>query len=519
MNAQPESPVLSVAMIVRNGGDSLRQTLESIRSIADEIVVLDTGSSDDSVELAMQYTNKVFTHPWKDDFSEARNACWTHVTGRWVLWLDAGERLDREDARTLKAEIEQLVDFRRAYFFAIQVARLGGEVSGEQIAKVRLVPNSPAIRFHGRIGEELLASLERQNITMDAFSIPIYRGAHHHDPAVKARRARRNILLAEIEVKTNGPTAKNLNLIARAFHDLGNDKQAQEFFEKALVLAEPGSIELLETYYGLLSALDSMPDSRHEQIAFCLKGVEQYPLDTQLLCALGGYLHGEGQLDLALRTYETAVNHGTVNPMTWHLQEIGEIAINCYATALQLSGRTEEAIEQIERGLSRYAASPRLQRHRIDLEILRGNVDAATEILEQVLDGSLSPDAIRSLAHGALAANRQDWARAVELLDSVYQAGCRDVLAMRWLAISLLSKGDISRAMQVVIQWLELDPLSVDAQMLRQRIEAHGASEPVDAERTADAAVQQIRYDTGAENGSRSACPPSYERLQSDRQG
>src|SRR5688572_24897499 len=85
---------LSVAMIVRNAEDLLCQSLDSVRAIADEIVVLDTGSTDGTVDSARAAGAEVHVSPWQDDFAAARNECLTHVRGNWVLWVDAGETID-----------------------------------------------------------------------------------------------------------------------------------------------------------------------------------------------------------------------------------------------------------------------------------------------------------------------------------------------------------------------------------------------------------------------------------------
>ncbi|MEN6493336.1 MAG: glycosyltransferase, partial [Thermoguttaceae bacterium] len=92
MSSQKSSkrrPRLSVAMIVRDEQDVLAASLESVRSIADEIIVLDTGSADQTPTLARKLGAKVCRAGWDDDFSAARNRLLEEVTGDWILWLDA----------------------------------------------------------------------------------------------------------------------------------------------------------------------------------------------------------------------------------------------------------------------------------------------------------------------------------------------------------------------------------------------------------------------------------------------
>ena len=87
-------PQISLAMIVRNEGTRLAQCLESIKEAVDEIVVVDTGSSDNTKDIARKYTCKVYSYSWNNDFAAARNYAIEQTTGEWVLSLDADERLE-----------------------------------------------------------------------------------------------------------------------------------------------------------------------------------------------------------------------------------------------------------------------------------------------------------------------------------------------------------------------------------------------------------------------------------------
>ena len=87
-------PRLSVALIARNEQEVIAETLDSILAIADEIIVWDSGSEDETMSLARKKGVKVFQGFWKNDFSAARNDCLSKVSGDWVLWLDAGEKLE-----------------------------------------------------------------------------------------------------------------------------------------------------------------------------------------------------------------------------------------------------------------------------------------------------------------------------------------------------------------------------------------------------------------------------------------
>jgi len=90
--------VLSVGMIVKNEEKYLEKCLDALKPLLDavksELVIVDTGSSDNTVEIAKRYTGKVFHFDWIDDFSAARNFGLEKCVGEWFMYLDADEILD-----------------------------------------------------------------------------------------------------------------------------------------------------------------------------------------------------------------------------------------------------------------------------------------------------------------------------------------------------------------------------------------------------------------------------------------
>ncbi len=99
--------LLSVAMIVKDEENNIERALSSIKPYVDEIIVVDTGSTDRTVELARKYTDKIYFHEWKNDFSEARNNSLKYPTCEWVLIYDADEEV-REDFTGIREFLQSL---------------------------------------------------------------------------------------------------------------------------------------------------------------------------------------------------------------------------------------------------------------------------------------------------------------------------------------------------------------------------------------------------------------------------
>jgi len=106
-------PTWSLAMIVKNEASVLTRCLDSIKNIVDEIIIVDTGSTDETVEMAKRYTDKVYHFEWVDDFSKARNYSFSKATCDYIIWLDADDFFDEEaqaELLKLKTSLDIVVD-------------------------------------------------------------------------------------------------------------------------------------------------------------------------------------------------------------------------------------------------------------------------------------------------------------------------------------------------------------------------------------------------------------------------
>jgi glycosyltransferase involved in cell wall biosynthesis/tetratricopeptide (TPR) repeat protein len=102
------SGLISACLIVKNEEKSLDRCLSSLHGVVDEIVVYDTGSTDDTVQIARHFTENVVLGSWDDDFARARNEALAHCNGEWILWLDGDEALVCEDPTALRSRLDSL---------------------------------------------------------------------------------------------------------------------------------------------------------------------------------------------------------------------------------------------------------------------------------------------------------------------------------------------------------------------------------------------------------------------------
>jgi len=100
---------IALTMIIRNEESNLSRCLESIKNVVDEIIIVDTGSTDTSIDIANKYKAKISNYEWADDFSAARNKALEQVQSDWVLHLDADECLSKESEYSILSVVNNTV--------------------------------------------------------------------------------------------------------------------------------------------------------------------------------------------------------------------------------------------------------------------------------------------------------------------------------------------------------------------------------------------------------------------------
>lgn len=276
MAASPERPRrLSLCMIVKDEEDFLPGCLASVGDLADEVIVVDTGSADRTVALAEAAGATVVRRPWTADFAAARNASLDAATGDWVLVLDADERLAPGSA----AQVRRLIDAEPAdapptvYLPLIENRDKDGKPLGAGHMP-RLWRRRPELRFTGRVHEQVgvgVAGLRQRY--EDAFHILHY----GYDPDLQAQRGKRarntTLLEAQLAERPGDPTATFY--LAREHYAGGDDAAALAGFRA--VIADGAALNhVLSSHVFAVECLRSLGRSR-EAMDHGLAAVLEHP--------------------------------------------------------------------------------------------------------------------------------------------------------------------------------------------------------------------------------------------------
>lgn len=146
---------ISMCMIVKNEADILEETLDSVQAVVDEMIIVDTGSTDNTKEIAQKYTEHVYDFEWIDDFSAARNAAYSYATKDYILFMDADDFLpeeEREKIMQLKKDLDDSVD-AVSMFTVVSLDEFGKPAF--KYRRHRLVKRTNNFRWHGAVHEYL----------------------------------------------------------------------------------------------------------------------------------------------------------------------------------------------------------------------------------------------------------------------------------------------------------------------------------------------------------------------------
>lgn len=206
--------LLSLSMIVKDEEKRLPTCLQSVEGIVDEIVIVDTGSRDQTVAIAKKYGAKVYSFPWIDDFAAARNEGLKHCNGEWIVYLDADETIASPSKESLRSLLASQEDSVGGIVCTIVSKHRQSNSTGTEIHKggyPRIFKNLgyPTIQFSGRVHEQITPAIFRAGKTLVHSTIEINHSGYDQSQVVMQQKITRNytLLLQHVREEPNNAYA------------------------------------------------------------------------------------------------------------------------------------------------------------------------------------------------------------------------------------------------------------------------------------------------------------------------
>ncbi|HFB52673.1 MAG TPA: glycosyltransferase, partial [Anaerolineae bacterium] len=299
-NPPREYPPVSLCMIVKNEEENLANCIGSVGDFPAEIIVVDTGSTDRTVQIAESLGAKVYHFRWINDFAAARNESIRHATGEWIFWMDADDRLEPDGAAKLKqAGVSGKAD--------VYMCRGGshGKGAGSADAVVehfRLFRNGLGLKFHGALHESIAPDVIDLGLVVARTNVEVRHTGYSIEIDDYKAKARRNMAIINAELQKNPDDLYWRYHRAASLSILGDTEQAAADYEA--VLADPPpqlnwDIYVYQAHTGLLDIYNNAGKFDDARRILNL-ALERFPQRRHLAVVAGLFYFGQDELDTAL---------------------------------------------------------------------------------------------------------------------------------------------------------------------------------------------------------------------------
>ena len=299
---------ISACYIVKNEAKNLAKSIKSLKNQVNEIVVVDTGSTDNTIVVARKLGAKVYSFPWQDDFSKARNFALSKAKGEWLVLLDADEYFTAKTAGNIRQVIRQA---QQADAILIQMVNYDVDKAEIQdyFYQLRIVCNQQGLHYEGKIHEELKLS---EGKSMKFFRIPPEMLEIYHTgyaSSVSRQKLERNLRLLQQAVDNGQSEADLARYFCDCYLGLGDMEKCTYYgwldVKKGRQSVNFGSRchRVLMAYYGGRNDGESI--SKRRQLAEI--STEQYPEVPDFWAEYSECLYQTGEYAQAIAAMEKAL--------------------------------------------------------------------------------------------------------------------------------------------------------------------------------------------------------------------
>lgn len=293
---------ISACVIVKNEEKNLPKWLECMSGIADEMVVVDTGSTDNTVKLAEGAGARLFHYEWHNDFAAAKNFAIEQAKGDWIFFLDADEYFSDATRRIIRREMEA---YHKKPGIGVVVCKLIN-IDSDNYDKVittilqsRIFRNVPGIRYKGDVHEQITNSGNKLQMVCNTGLVILHTGYSASIVREKSRRNLPMLLEREKNAVTEFEKGQTASFLADAYNCLGEYEKAIKYARIAI----EHNVQHLgmkgRSYELIFSAMQCLGTSQEEQVRLLEEAAEKYPEEPVFVMEKGHVLWLMGQYEEA----------------------------------------------------------------------------------------------------------------------------------------------------------------------------------------------------------------------------
>ena len=299
-----KKPRLSLCMIVKNEAGRLAKCLESVQDVVDEIVMVDTGSTDTTCYIAANYDAKIIHHEWMDDFSAARNVSLQNATGDYILWLDADEYLPSESRETL-IEMKQKLPGNKDQAFSFIIRSKREDNNDESFRRMRLFPNKPGIMFRGKVHEDAAESLNSLGVKLCNTDIVVLHDGYMTGSNMSAK-VKRNLPLLLSQAAEFPEDILTSFYISNSYYCIGRIDDAIQYMTKVTQCRVPSSVNSSWFPFAFVKLAQYYRESgRHDEVFKVYDELFRlYPEFSIGHFFMGEFLYYQKKYELALNEFD-----------------------------------------------------------------------------------------------------------------------------------------------------------------------------------------------------------------------
>ena len=305
-----EALKLSACWIARNEEKTLPRSIASVKDYVDELIVVDTGSTDKTVEVAEELGAKVFKHEWADDFSAPRNYALEQATGAWIVFLDADEYFEGDSASNIRQTIQFAVT-RKQTALLIELVNIDVDDGDKEIDSTYLCRVFKAgARYVGRIHEELRVD---DKPLIKTLTVPnkIMRIIHTgYSTTLNREKAARNLKMLLTELKTTDEPERIYGYLAQCYNGLDDYENAEKYARLDIEGGRRDSTFASSSHRILINILSKNDTARlEERLQEAKRAVRDFPTMPEFRAELAECLAAKGDYASAVVEMRSAIKN------------------------------------------------------------------------------------------------------------------------------------------------------------------------------------------------------------------